>query len=764
MSDPVSTLATRFCIKNKVVERLGEALADVKKANSLGDDGLLRQALVDSSIKVMDKCLDIHAEFKKEHPDLFTYMPNIRDSLADVIEQAELPKEDAPLKENARIYDKERKLYRDIISKYGEHADILGPIYRYYGERRNIGMNEAEIICSSSGPAFTKLSQKRIKTRKASSKGDQWKSKADLYNAVHETQSGTSEDERKMINLSLPKEWMVDATRKSKNASLSYVEFGKFETQDAVLKVLNPRKVMFLVCEVIYLYQIVKKGLTEDVWSLYLNDIASVFTELDFEGEALNIEDARNYYRSERRKIDVPRCLKVVTKPVTFMVQELAPGEMVSMYLGDAKTTPELSEKLFRALNNASQMHSITALYHKRYHADLHAGNMIYDKQNDKLWFIDFGAYYRINVKELNFTINIAMRVTEFFASFLKEKKTNPNFDREKLIKDVSSSSGAQTKTGDIWNSIIAMLNTFCQVTVSDATRKAQEIEFLKGLFYFYDYLADDDDDFKYENALIGEEKRGSYFTRTWKTYATSLKIVVFLFPVALMQSGNCSQLSLLKFAKSVEKIQKSLYSAQRLYEERGGKVNKDATYMSKTDWLKVGLGILSAGPFLPPVLGKVPLLGQPIDLFVFRIFVDLGFDIGTVLNTCAFTDKEATVLKVLQFVLTVLRTADMKTLLRSPMAGSIWDLLINSAKAFVYYELQTRHVSNIINKRTATARKPAKKGRKKSQISTKPAKNTLKLAEKEQRKARTMLITYITLSSLYQLYRGFLHNQLFIA
>jgi predicted unusual protein kinase regulating ubiquinone biosynthesis (AarF/ABC1/UbiB family) len=160
--------------------------------------------------------------------------------------------------------------------------------------------------------------------------------------------------------------------------SLAQVHRGVYKGKSVVVKMLLPLATREVEIDM-YICQLVVRLMTlvgyfPFDWKSFADDI---YRQLDLRQEASDMVYTRELFNTEHG-VCVP---EVFTQSQTSIVMQEAPGK--PMYNFPTRTTP-----------HKARMHAFCHMAthgDRRFHADLHDGNVFYDECTDTIWLLDFG-------------------------------------------------------------------------------------------------------------------------------------------------------------------------------------------------------------------------------------------------------------------------------------------------------------------------------------------------------------------------------------
>lgn len=231
------------------------------------------------------------------------------------------------------------------------------------------------------------------------------------------------------------------------SASIAQVHAAKLKTgEDVVIKVQKPRIDESLKADLSFIFVAsrVLEFLQPDWERTSLSAIAgdirsSMLEELDFEKEATNIEEFRQFLTENAllKQATAPRVYREYTTKKVLTMERL---RGVSLLDGDAIssiTSNDPESVIITALNVWTQ--SVTSM--PWFHADVHAGNLLV-LEDGRVGFIDFGIVGRVSEKTFNAVTELstslaALDYEGMAVALCNMGATDGNVDTKKFGKDI---------------------------------------------------------------------------------------------------------------------------------------------------------------------------------------------------------------------------------------------------------------------------------------------------------------------------------------
>jgi aarF domain-containing kinase len=230
------------------------------------------------------------------------------------------------------------------------------------------------------------------------------------------------------------------------SASIAQVHAAKLKTgEEVVIKVQKPRIDDLLKADLnfIYIASRVLEFLQPDFERTSLSAVAgdvksSMLEELDFEKEAENIEEFREFLRVQglRDSVTAPRVYRDLTTKKVLTMERLRGVSMV-----DAESIRTITNDPESLIITALNTWTTSVMNMPWFHADVHSGNLLV-LDDGRVGFIDFGMVGRVGEKTFNavseLSTSMALGDYEGMAkALLNMGATDENVDVQKFGKDI---------------------------------------------------------------------------------------------------------------------------------------------------------------------------------------------------------------------------------------------------------------------------------------------------------------------------------------
>ena len=230
------------------------------------------------------------------------------------------------------------------------------------------------------------------------------------------------------------------------SASIAQVHAAKLKTgQDVVIKVQKPQIDELLKADLnfIYIASRVLEFLQPDFERTSLSAVAgdvksSMMEELDFEKEANNIEEFRDFLREQelRESVTAPRVYRDFTTKKVLTMERLRGVSMV-----DAESIKGITNDPESLIVTALNTWTTSVMMMPWFHADVHSGNLLV-LDDGRVGFIDFGMVGRVGEKTFKavseLSTSMAMSDYEGMATALCNMgATDEDVDVKKFGRDI---------------------------------------------------------------------------------------------------------------------------------------------------------------------------------------------------------------------------------------------------------------------------------------------------------------------------------------
>lgn len=230
------------------------------------------------------------------------------------------------------------------------------------------------------------------------------------------------------------------------SASIAQVHAAKLKTgEEVVIKVQKPQIDELLKADLnfIYIASRVLEFLQPDFERTSLSAVAgdvksSMLEELDFEKEANNIEEFRDFLRDQqlRDSVTAPRVYSELTTRKVLTMERLRGVSMV-----DAESIRSITNDPESLIVTALNTWTTSVMNMPWFHADVHSGNLLV-LEDGRVGFIDFGMVGRVGEKTFKavseLSTSMAMGDYEGMASaMLNMGATDEDVDVQKFGRDI---------------------------------------------------------------------------------------------------------------------------------------------------------------------------------------------------------------------------------------------------------------------------------------------------------------------------------------
>lgn len=188
------------------------------------------------------------------------------------------------------------------------------------------------------------------------------------------------------------------------SASIAQVHAAKLKTgEDVVIKVQKPMIDESLKADLSFIYvasrllEFLQPDFERTSLSAIAGDIrSSMLEELDFEKEATNVEEFREFLRNQglRDVATAPRVYREYTTKKIMVMERLRGVSMLDADQISKLTASDPEDTIITALN----VWTSSVMNMPWFHADVHAGNLLV-LEDGKVGFIDFGIVGRVSEK-----------------------------------------------------------------------------------------------------------------------------------------------------------------------------------------------------------------------------------------------------------------------------------------------------------------------------------------------------------------------------
>lgn len=230
------------------------------------------------------------------------------------------------------------------------------------------------------------------------------------------------------------------------SASIAQVHAAKLKTgEEVVIKVQKPQIDNLLKADLnfIYIASRVLEFLQPDFERTSLSAVAgdvksSMLEELDFEKEAENIEEFRDFLRDQglRDSVTAPRVYRDQTTKKVLTMERLRGVSMV-----DAESIRTITNDPESLIITALNTWTTSVMTMPWFHADVHSGNLLV-LDDGRVGFIDFGMVGRVGEKTFNAVseLSTAMAVGDYEGmanALLNMGATDDDVDVQKFGRDI---------------------------------------------------------------------------------------------------------------------------------------------------------------------------------------------------------------------------------------------------------------------------------------------------------------------------------------
>ncbi|KAL7467785.1 hypothetical protein ACHAXS_008025 [Conticribra weissflogii] len=245
---------------------------------------------------------------------------------------------------------------------------------------------------------------------------------------------------------SIPKNFSFIDKKPLASASIAQVHAAKLITgEDVVIKVQKPQIEDLLKADLnfIYVASRVVEFLQPDFERTSLSAVAcdvrsSMLEELDFEKEASNIEEFREFLRVQgfTDAVTAPRVYRELTTRKVLTMERLRGVSMV-----DAESTRRITNDPESLIITALNTWTASVMTMPFFHADVHSGNLLV-LDDGRVGFIDFGMVGRVGEKTFKavseLSSSMAMNDYEGMAkALLNMGATDADVDIKKFGRDI---------------------------------------------------------------------------------------------------------------------------------------------------------------------------------------------------------------------------------------------------------------------------------------------------------------------------------------
>jgi aarF domain-containing kinase len=230
------------------------------------------------------------------------------------------------------------------------------------------------------------------------------------------------------------------------SASIAQVHAAKLKTgEEVVIKVQKPQIDDLLKADLNFIYiasrllEFLQPDFERTSLSAVAGDVkSSMLEELDFEKEAENIEEFRDFLRVQglRDSVTAPRVYRDLTTKKVLTMERLRGVSMV-----DAESIRTITNDPESLIITALNTWTTSVMNMPWFHADVHSGNLLV-LDDGRVGFIDFGMVGRVGEKTFNavseLSTSMALGDYEGMAkALLNMGATDENVDVQKFGRDI---------------------------------------------------------------------------------------------------------------------------------------------------------------------------------------------------------------------------------------------------------------------------------------------------------------------------------------